>query len=253
MLNQRFRGYSNFIFDLDGTFWRWDALIPGAKATYQELVKEGKNVFFVTNNCMLTRKGLAAKLRRFGVAAEERHLINPAVTTTKAFRGKKVYAIAEGIKQEFKAEGARLTDKADIVWISEDRKFNFEKLSKACELIFAGAKGYKNASGGLWFEGKRKLPGSGALAAAIEVCTRKEMKILGKQSVEMAAYVKSLGLKGQTLAVGDECASDMLLGNSCGFDTALVLTGRDTLKEARKARGLYKPKYVLKSVAALRC
>lgn len=252
MPSKRFMGYDNYIFDLDGTFWRWTELIPGAKRTYETLLKEGKPAYFMTNNCIIRRRDFLKKLAGFGIDAEERQLINPALTAVKVLKGKRVYAICEGVRQDFRAAGIRLTDsRPDAVWLSQDRRFNFEKLQKACTFIFAGAKGYKNASGGLWFMGERKVPGSGALAAAIESCTGKEMETVGKPSKHMEGYVRSLGLKGRTLLIGDECASDIAFGNRLGFDTALVLTGVDNLKACRLIDSGCRPKFVLKSVAAL--
>ena len=69
MIERKFKKYDNFVFDLDGTVWNWDNLIPKAINLFSILKKEKKNVYFVTNNTALTLAGFAKKLQNFGIDA----------------------------------------------------------------------------------------------------------------------------------------------------------------------------------------
>ena len=42
--------YDNFIFDCDGVLWQAEEQIGTAFETIEELERQGKNVYFVTNN-----------------------------------------------------------------------------------------------------------------------------------------------------------------------------------------------------------
>jgi len=63
MIDKRFKGFDNFLFDLDGTLWLWTELLPRVDKVMKILEELEKNIFFITNNCLLTRTGFARKLQ----------------------------------------------------------------------------------------------------------------------------------------------------------------------------------------------
>jgi len=71
-----FKRFRSFVFDLDGTVWLWDRLVPGAEQVIAKLQSSGKHVLFVTNNTVLSRRKLVKKLRDFGVDVDEKRMIN---------------------------------------------------------------------------------------------------------------------------------------------------------------------------------
>jgi HAD superfamily hydrolase (TIGR01450 family) len=250
----KLRDFDNYIFDMDGTFWWWTQIIPGAAETVRQLKKQGKEIYFITNNCVLTRVGFVKKLRGFGVETDTDHIINPFLVAAKLFKGKRVLVIGEGIKSELSRVGARVVKKGgDAVLVSEDRHTTYEKLALATEAVWKGAKGYKTAMGGVWFiDRKNRVPGAGAIAAALEEATRREFELIGKPSAHLARIIRAYKFKPEkTLMIGDELGSDVALGKRLGFATALVLTGRDTLNDCRNAKKEDRPDFVLKSMAAI--
>ena len=68
-----FRGY---IFDLDGTIYLGEKLIPGALATISELRGQGCKVVFLSNKPLQPREVYAQKLTRMGIPASEKDVIN---------------------------------------------------------------------------------------------------------------------------------------------------------------------------------
>lgn len=253
MLDKRFSGFDNFIFDLDGTVWYWTELIPKATQVFQVLRRYEKNVLFVTNNTLLTREGLAKKLQNFGIEAVRKQILNPAITAINLFQGKRVFCLGEGIITDLRSAKIKVVDsKPDVVSICNDRMLTYEKLAKACDFVNTGTKLYKDAAGGVWFYGKKRMPGSGAIAAAVENCCGKSAELYGKPSAHMIKIIRLLNLKpDKTVWFGDECDSDIVMGNKLGFKTALVLTGRDSEKDYLSAKGDFEPKMVIKSIASI--
>ena len=253
MLDPRFNKFDHFMFDLDGTVWLWTKLIDGSKKVITELYRTGKSVYFITNNTALTRAGYAAKLRSFGIEAGTEQIVNPSLPAIRLFKGKKVFVLAEGIASDLRKAGIEVTAKdADAVLIGEDRNINYNKLSAAVSAMDSGAKSYKSASGGIWLMGKRHLIGTGAIAAAIEAATGKKAELIGKPSHHMLKEMRRLALHpAKTLIIGDELHTDIEAGNRLGWSTALVLTGNSTRKDARRAKGVQKPHFILNSVGEL--
>ncbi len=253
MLSKDFSEYENFIFDLDGTVWTWDKSIPKAIQVFQVLKRKEKNIFFLTNNTVLTREGFAKKLQNFGINASTSQIINPSLPAKKILKNKRVFCIGEGLITELRRARIKVVEsKANAVIVSESRTVNAETMSKACNIITNGVEFYKTAVGGVWVYGKSKKIGSGAIAAAIESCSGKEATLIGKPSQYMLDEVGALSLEPEkTVLFGDECNSDIALGNTLGFKTVLVLTGRDKEKDYLVATGINEPRMVLKSIAKI--
>ena len=199
----------------------------------------------------MTREGFAKKLQNFGIKASTNQIINPSLVAKKLLKDKKVFCIGEGLITELRRARIKVVEsKANAVLVSENRNVNSETMSKACNIIKNGVDFYKTAVGGVWVYGKSKKIGAGAIAAAIESCAGREAVLIGKPSQYMLDEVGALSLEPEkTVLFGDECNSDVALGNTLGFKTVLVLTGRDKEKDYLVATGINEPKLVLKSIA----
>ncbi len=57
-----------FIFDCDGVIWKGDNLIDGAASTLSMLRDLGKQVFFMTNNSINSRRGYLKKFHKLGLS-----------------------------------------------------------------------------------------------------------------------------------------------------------------------------------------
>src|SRR5512136_1333259 len=68
-----FRG---FIFDLDGTVYLSDRLIPGADRVMELLRDKRRKVVFLSNKPIQTREDYAAKLTRLGIPTAPTEVIN---------------------------------------------------------------------------------------------------------------------------------------------------------------------------------
>ena len=68
--------FDGYIFDLDGTVYLGDELIPGARETILRLRELGKKVVFLSNKPLETRADYAAKLTRLGIPTQEEEVVN---------------------------------------------------------------------------------------------------------------------------------------------------------------------------------
>lgn len=70
------RLYGGYVFDLDGTLYLGESLIPGAAETVARLREAGARVAFLTNNPTSLPADYAAKLTRLGVPAERGDVVS---------------------------------------------------------------------------------------------------------------------------------------------------------------------------------
>ena len=77
------RLYEAYIFDLDGTIYLGDELLPGAKRLINALRERGKAVRFVSNNPTKDPMMYAEKLARLGLPTPLGEIVNTVITMTR--------------------------------------------------------------------------------------------------------------------------------------------------------------------------
>jgi arabinose operon protein AraL len=73
--------FKGFIFDLDGTIYRDDQLIPGADDVIRLLRERSRKVVFVSDKPIQSREDEASRLTRLGIPTEPDEVINSAFVT----------------------------------------------------------------------------------------------------------------------------------------------------------------------------
>ena len=68
--------FKGFIFDLDGTVYLGERLIPGADRVIRLLREAGRKVVFLSNKPLYTREDYAAKLTRLGIPTAPAEVVN---------------------------------------------------------------------------------------------------------------------------------------------------------------------------------
>jgi HAD superfamily hydrolase (TIGR01450 family) len=232
----RYRGYA---FDLDGTIYLGDALIEGAADVVRTLRAEGARVVFVTNKPLETTADYAAKLTRLGIPTDVRDVLSAIDALLLYLRdhhpGARIMAVAEQtLIDEVTNAGFEVTrDPActDVVVVSFDRTFDYEKLTLAYQAVRAGAVLVATNPDPYCPTPDGGLPDCAAMLAAIEACTGKRAEaIVGKPSEHMAkALLRRLGVPANdTVVVGDRLLTDVGMGLGAGMAAVLVLSGATT-------------------------
>ncbi|MEM2832813.1 MAG: HAD-IIA family hydrolase [Candidatus Caldarchaeum sp.] len=249
-----------YLLDLDGTVYRGEKLIPGAKEAISILRARGRRILFLSNKPLYSRKHYAQKLTRLGIPAEEKDVINSsfvlAQCLAKESPGARVFAIGEPpLLEELQHAGLRLTDNpyaVEYVIAAFDRTFDYQKLNLAFQALRRGARFYATNPDRTCPVENGEVPDAAAVIAALEATTgRKVEKIFGKPSpyiIETALEV--LGLPANRCAmVGDRLETDMRMAKENGLLAILVLTGVTTKEDLQCAA--VQPDFVLSSIAEL--
>ncbi len=240
--------YQAYLFDLDGTIYLGDELLPGAAHTIAALCERGCRTVFLSNNPTKTRQQYAEKLTGLGIPTMVDDVVNSSWVMAQWLQreapGARVFAVGEEpLKDDLRNAGFPLSERAgeiEVVVASFDRTFTYRKLQIAFDAIRAGARlvatnpdRYCPVPGG-------GEPDCAAIIAAIEACTGARCEVVvGKPSPIMVATITDLLQvpAAQCIMVGDRLETDIQMGIDAGMATCLVLTG-DATRASLAASGL---------------
>ncbi|MDR7465224.1 MAG: HAD-IIA family hydrolase [Armatimonadota bacterium] len=252
------RLYSGYAFDLDGTIYLGDTLLPGAAETVAALRQAGARVAFLSNNPLRTRSEYADKLTRLGIPTPPDDVINSSLVLVHYLLatapGASLFVIGEeSVKRELRAAGFSLTEdphRVDYVVASFDRTFDYRKLKIGFDALRAGARFIATNQDAYCPTPDGGLPDCGAVIAALEASSGRQVEtVVGKPSPIMGrVLLQRLGTApADSLLVGDRLETDHALGLAVGMATAVVLTGVTTREAALAAQP--RPDYILECVS----
>lgn len=235
--------YEGYLLDLDGTLYRGEQAIPGARHFVGQLWERGIPYLYLTNNSSRTPAQVAEKLRRMGFPAEEEQVFTAAQAAARLLTGEgeqpRVYAIGEeGLMAALQEAGCRLVqEKADAVVVGIDRQFTYDKLKRASLEIRAGARFVATNGDRVIPTEEGLLPGNGSLCAAVAAASGVNPVITGKPKPLIFQYaLELLGTsRKKTLVVGDNLETDIRGGRDAGMDTLLVFTGVTTPEDGHSS------------------
>ena len=249
-----FNSKKGFICDMDGVLYHGNRLLPGAKEFVEWLQKSEKEYLFLTNNSASTPKELQQKLKRLGLEVPAEHFYTSALATAEFLRqqtpGCSAYVIGEaGLLNALYDAGITMNEvNPDYVVIGEGKTYSYDTVTKAVNLVQAGAKlvGANSDISGVTDHGV--VPSCRALAAPIEIATGKQAYYCGKPNpLMMRTGLNLLGChSSEAVMVGDRMDTDVISGMESGMATVLVLSGVST-RENIKAFS-YQPTVILEGV-----
>lgn len=253
------RCYAGYIFDLDGTVYLGDDLLPGALDVVAELQRRRARLLFLSNNPTRDPAMYVEKLAGMGLHVRLEQILNPVVTMSSWLKetmpGAAVYVIGEEpLRRAITAAGLRLCEdpsEIDVVVASYDRGFNYQKLQTAFDALRVYRRARlvtTNPDAFCPMPGGRGEPDSAAIVAAIEACTGVKCEAnLGKPDPLMVhAALGLLDLPPQDcLLVGDRLYTDIAMAIDARMDSALVLSGESTWETVSAAEPDRRPLYVL--------
>ena len=254
------RLFEGYVFDLDGTVYLGDELLPKAKETLGEL-KARSNVVYLTNKPLETPADYAAKLTRLGVETRPEEVIS-STDALLLYLGRhapeaRLFVVGERpLVQLLELAGYDVVQEAEdveVVVVSFDRTFDYRKLQVSFDAVRGGARIVAtNPDAYCPTPDGGGLPDCAAMLAAIEASTGAHAEaIVGKPSPHMAAaLLERLGVPARdTLLVGDRLATDVRMANEAGMASALILTGATGLEEALGSSD--RPDYVIEHLGDL--
>jgi HAD superfamily hydrolase (TIGR01450 family) len=236
------RVYEGYVFDLDGTVYLGDELLPGARRVIEKLRELGKRVVFVSNNPTRDPKTYAEKLTRLGLLTSEDEVVNTVVTMTQWLLRNHpeatVFPISEEpLKRSLREAGIRMSERAeeiDIVIASYDRGFEYRKLRIAFDAIWYHDRARlvtTNPDPYCPLPGGRGEPDAAAIVGAIEACTgaRCEVNVGKPDPIMLETVLDILELEAsECVLTGDRLHTDVRMAKDAGMHSAVVLTGETT-------------------------
>lgn len=253
------RLYKGYVFDLDGTVYLGDALLPGAGEVLMQL-KRRSRVVYLTNKPLRMPADYAAKLTHLGVETSPEEVVSSTdalvLYLAQHAPTARLFVIGEPPLVELLGSiGYEIADKAedvDVVVVSFDRTFNYHKLQVAFDAVRRGARIIATNPDAYCPTPEGGLPDCAAILAAVEASTGARAEaIVGKPSLHMAATtLDRLGVPArETLLAGDRLTTDVRMANEAGLASALVLTGATSLDEALRSPD--QPDYIVGGLAEL--
>lgn len=249
-----FNAKKGYICDMDGVLYHGNRILPGAEDFIEWLKSSGKEYLFLTNNSGCTTQELSQKLARMGLDVPVEHFYTSALATAAFIKeqapGCSAYVIGEaGLLNALYDAGITMNDvNPDYVIVGEGRSYSLESLTKATNLVLAGAKliGANSDISGPIENGL--APACRALISPIEMATETQAYFCGKPNpLMMRTGLKLLGChSGEAVMVGDRMDTDIISGMESGMSTVLVLSGIST--EETLNHFAYRPSVVLDGV-----
>mgnify|MGYP003343718962 CR=1 FL=1 len=248
------------LFDMDGVLYNSETPIAGAAETLAWLRAQGIPHLFGTNTSARTRKQLAEKLNRFGMAATEEDVLTPALAAAGWLREHAKGPVALFVKESTWSEFSGLTilpsdaetGARHVVIGDLDEGWTFRTLNRAfrllhsnpeAELIALGMTRYWLAESGMQLD-------VAPFVTALQHATGRIPMVFGKPEAPVCrAAATRLGIACEdVLMVGDDIEADIAGAQRAGLKGALVRTGK--FRPSDLERGVT-PDAILDSVAAI--
>ena len=259
------RLYKGYVFDLDGTIYLGDELLPGAKRLILKLRELGKRVIFLSNNPTKDPRMYAEKLGKLGLKTPASEIVNTVVTMTEWLLRNQpdatVFPISEEpLKNSLSEAGIRMSEnpeEIDIVIASYDRGFDYRKLQIAFDAIWFYERAMlvtTNPDRYCPFPGGRGEPDAAAIVAAIEACTGTKCQVnVGKPDpIMLETIIDLIGLDAKEWVMsGDRLYTEIQMAKGAGMPSAVVLTGETTEKDLAEESEENLPDYILERIDQL--
>jgi len=255
--NEAIKTTACFLFDLDGTVYLGDELLPGAKDLLAYLEENSRPYYFLTNNSSRSRADYSQKLAGYGLSASEDKIFSSGMATAiylkKQKPGARIYLVGTpSLEEEFRTYGFELVeDDPDYAVLGFDTTLTYQKLRKLVDFVVEGRPYIAThpdincpTPGGF-------MPDIGAMMALIKTSTGRDADVIvGKPFAPMVeAIVELTGFETKSLTmVGDRLYTDIAMG-AAGIQTVLVLSGEAKLEDLGSAP--HQPDLICKNLGEL--
>lgn len=259
------------LFDLDGTIYLGDNILPGAVELIQALRQRNIKTLFISNKPLYPRKVYAEKLTRLGIPTLEDEVLTSAYVLgqylAKHAPQLTYYVVGEeNLREELRQYGLFVIDELhnqdpkevinpagiDAVIVAFDRTLDYRKLNTAFQALKQGARFFATNSDKVCPMPNGALPDAGAIIAYLEHISGRKVELLaGKPSpLIIQVALEKLDVAPQhCIMVGDRLETDIRMGNQSGMKTVLVLSGITT--RAMISESADQPEWVVNNLSEL--
>ena len=254
---ERLRNIRCFLFDMDGTVYLGDQLLPGAKEFLAYLTSQDIPYYFLTNNSSRSRVDYVIKLNHLGIPATANQIFTSGEATGIYLNDQKpgasLYVVGTpSLEEELRSFGFQLVEEdPDYIVLGFDTTLTYAKLWKFCDFVRAGLPYLATHPDINCPTETGFMPDIGAIMALISASTGRDADIIiGKPNTPIIeAVMRKTGHSIQDLGmVGDRLYTDIALGQT-GIATVLVLSGETKIEDL--AESPFKPDIVVDHLHAL--
>ena len=136
----------NLATDLDGTLYKGDTLIENVKSTYEYLIENNVNIFFITNNSSQSPEEIKNKLENLlDVEINIKHIVTPLVVFNYFFKDKNKNIYIHGtqnLKNYLKSLNYKITslDNSEIILIGRKEEIDMYEIKEIEKAVCDGKK-----------------------------------------------------------------------------------------------------------------
>jgi len=258
-LEDKVRGFKNFIFDCDGVLWGGVDIIDHSKDFIQWLSKNDKRIFLLTNTSYYSRASVHDKFKALmGIDLPIDNVYTANSLTGQYIKQylkdkKKAYVIgSKFLVEEIRKSGIEVLPgythdekygsfsfiskeemhfrDIDLVVLGYDDNINLYKLAFASYAIQCGATLLStNADKNTQSPGipELKIVGNGSFTKLLEAAAETKAIVAGKPNPKIFDTIDAMhGLdKKDCVFIGDNLHTDIKFANDAGVSSVLVLTG----------------------------
>lgn len=250
-----------FLFDIDGTLSVGDTLFDGSRELLEYIEKIGGRAYYITNNSTKSNGDYVEKFARWNLTTEEEQFVTSGYMAIRYlkenFRDKKIFVLGtKSYLAELRKQGIMVTEEVEedvtCVLAAYDSELNYQKLEKACELLYRKEVAYLATNPDLCCPAPFGfIPDCGAICNMLEAAVYRKPRYLGKPSREVVELcLKRSGFsREETLVVGDRLYTDIACGIEGKAQTCLLLTGEAKREDLQDT--IFPPDYCFGTVREL--
>ena len=244
------------LFDLDGTIYQGNSLIPGALDTLQHLKNAQIPYRFITNATRMTKKSLVRMLSGMGLAVSQNKIFSAphaAAIYCHLKDYKKILLIVQDneMREDFSAFQLVNHNPDAIVLGDMGAGFTFELINNLFNIILGGAELIAMHKNRFWKSDDGFTLDIGAFVSALEYASGTPASIVGKPNSNLfvlASHEWNFSTD-KILVVGDDIEGDVCGASRAGMKSALVKTGKFRNENLNSFDII--PNYIIDSIADL--
>ncbi|HEI9846552.1 HAD-IIA family hydrolase [Morganella morganii] len=250
-LEKKITDYKCYCFDLDGTVYVGEEVIPQVINSIKYLKENNKIVKFISNNSSKSNSEYLLKLKTIGIdcAIDDIKLSTDSVISyLKDRKVSKVYVLGTKSlqKQIIDAGFEFCSHSPEFIIVGYDNELTYSKLKNTCRLINNNIDYIATHCDIFCPSEDGPIPDIGTIISTLEKTTNiSPYKTFGKPNSDLIDLIlKENKLKNSDiLMIGDRLYTDILMASNANVDSVLVLSGDTKRDEIENSE--IKPTYIL--------